>query len=701
MTDTHTLTQNDPTQGGAPRGADRQLQDEIVKAVCDALLPALEPPADALGDPVLEAYYRDGAVARGIDVAVAAAVPTLDATLRRAIAGLAEHLAAAGFLDAGADAGADADADAGRRIELLRAAGDASLTHRNAVRQLKSMAMGTFVNAVDESGTNPVWPAIGYGPLTYRPATPGETPKNLRVETPQPGDEVVLTADVVVVGSGAGGGVIAARAAEAGLSVIVLDAGPHVVDAKRTQHGAEGGPLFLGRGGLFSETGQMGILAGSAVGGGTLINSMVSLRPPQKIRELWASEGLEGLDGPEFDALLDRVWSRLGVNTEASHHNANTRAMITGLAELGYRHERLPRNFVADGVSEFCPFCAEGCTHQQGYRASTVVTYLDDAVASGARIFAGAWVDRVIAADGRASGVVGSIETADGPRPLRVDAPTVVVAAGGIESPALLLRSGIGGPAVGRNLRLHPAWIVTGVYDEAIEAWHGQIQSAVSFDLTEVVDGEGFLVESLSLNIGSWAGLSPLADGRTARDRMRSFDRYATWHGVAHDHGAGRIVLDEEGRAALIWDLDDDIDYRVGVRAHQELARMHRAAGAKEIFTFLWRDLRWRDGEDFEAFLEALAAEPPRDHLAMSAHQMGSCRLGSDPAVSVADGRGQLHDVAGVWIGDASALPTAPGVNPMITVMAVAERTAEALVGTAAPATTAAATAHASAREAD
>jgi len=130
------------------------------------------------------------------------------------------------------------------------------------------------------------------------------------------------------------------------------------------------------------------------------------------------------------------------------------------------------------------------------------------------------------------------------------------------------------------------------------------------------------------------------------------------------------------------WDLDDEVDARLAVRAHVELAKLHQAAGAREIITGHARALRWRHGEDFDAFLGAVegASYAPNDVACFTAHQMGACRMGADPETSVADGRGQLHDTQGVWIGDASAFPTAPGVNPMVSIMALAHRTADMIV---------------------
>ena len=431
---------------------------------------------------------------------------------------------------------------------------------------------------------------------------------------------------------------------------------------------------------LWSETGEMGLLAGAALGGGTVINSMVCLRTPPDVRRQWAEMGLEGIDQPDFDRFTDAVWTRLGVNTEATHYNENTERMVAGLTACGYAHERIPRNASLDDDPRFCGYCNWGC--QQGCKRSTVKTYLEDAAAAGARFVVGCHVARITTRAGRATGVEAVVERERGHTRLRVDAPIVVAAAGGIGTPALLLRSGIGGPAVGKNLRLHPTWIVTGIYPEPINAWSGQIQSAVSFDLTHCESDGGFLVESLTLNPGFWAAQTAFKDGRQHKLETLKLPYMASWHAVAHDHGSGEVVLDADGEPLVRWRLDDEVDRRIAARGHVELARLHRAAGAEEVFTFHFNDRHWRLGEDFEVYLEELRKTPAHAYSAFSAHQMSSCRMGADPGTSVADGRGELHDVAGVWVGDGSALPSAPGVNPMITIMALAERTSRYITST-------------------
>jgi choline dehydrogenase-like flavoprotein len=255
----------------------------------------------------------------------------------------------------------------------------------------------------------------------------------------------------------------------------------------------------------------------------------------------------------------------------------------------------------------------------------------------------------------------------------------VVVAGGSVESPALLLRSGIGGPAAGKHLRLHPAAIVQGVYDEPIEGWIGQAQSAVSYQFANCEGDCGFLIESAPTAPALIAANLPFEDGaQHKREFAEKLQRMAPFITVARDHGEGEVAIDAHGRAVVRWSLSDEVDRRIFVRGNVELAKLHKAAGAQQIFTLHSARTTWKRGEDFDAFLAAIenASYEPNDVAVFTAHQLCSCRMGSDPSTSVADGRGQLHDTQGVWIGDASAFPTAPGVNPMISIMSLAHRTA-------------------------
>jgi choline dehydrogenase-like flavoprotein len=487
--------------------------------------------------------------------------------------------------------------------------------------------------------------AIGYP----TPPPPPHVPKTIRVEHPTGR----IDADACVVGSGAGGSVIAAELQSRGLRVVVLEAGEYRNESDFHQREDRAPAELYLRGGMFhAEGGTIGILGGATLGGGTVVNSLVCLRTPDDVRAEWTAAGLDGLDGPEFDAHLDAVWERLLVNTEATRPNRVNELLARTLDAKGHPWHLLPRNVSPDDDPQFCGLCNLGC--QRGCKQSTLKNYLQDAADAGARIVPGSTARRILVRDGRAAGV-----EAGG---LTVEAPVVVVACGGIESPALLLRSGIGGPAAGRNLTLHPAFFVSGVHDERLEGWSGQFQAVATRDF------DGFIVECVGTSPGLWAASIP---AERHRERMLDLAHVAAWHALIRDHGSGSVDAD----GTVHWRLDDPVDRRNAVRAHVELAKLHHAAGAREIYTFHRDDVSWRRGEDFDAYLARLE-QAPMDHVALSAHQMGSCRMGADPATSVADGRGELHDVRGVWIGDASALPSAPGVNPMITIMALARRTA-------------------------
>lgn len=385
-------------------------------ALCEVLLPAMGP-------------EEPGAAARGLTAELTELVPDLAPHTREALDELLEAAGAESLGDLPPEDGA------ARLIELA-----AELPRgRHAVRQLRLMVFGTLVAAVDEHDRNPIWEEIGYpGPLSP-PPTAAEAPKDLPTVSVG-GAGATLEADVCVIGSGGGGSVIAARLAAAGRSVLVLERGGYANEQDFRQTEASAGALYLRGGVMWSRTGQMGLLAGSTLGGGTVVNSMVCLRTPDDARQAWAEAGVEGVAGPEFDAATDRVWERLGVNTEATHYNRNTELMVGALERLGHGHERIARNASLDDDPRFCGYCNNAC--QQGCKRSTLKTYLVDAAAAGARFVVDCTAERLLVEGGRAAGVEATVATPDGDVALTVRAPTVVLAAGAIESPPSFYAAG-------------------------------------------------------------------------------------------------------------------------------------------------------------------------------------------------------------------------------------------------------------------
>jgi hypothetical protein len=270
----------------------------LVAALADTLIPSVDDPGD--GD--VAAFRRRSAA----DLSIAELV---EPGLGGSQAALLDELAARGF----------ADRDLAARTAQLRELGrDPAM--RQALRELKFAVMGLYYALPDADDRNPNWAALGFpGPATAPPSDT-QAPKTIAVERLD--GPATLQADVCIVGSGAGGSVIAAELQAAGLQVVVLERAGYRNEADFRQLELVGASELYLRGGLFwSEGGTIGLLAGATLGGGTVINSMVCLRPPAEIRAEWAALGLEGLDGPEFDVHLDAVSERMHVNVEATRPN--------------------------------------------------------------------------------------------------------------------------------------------------------------------------------------------------------------------------------------------------------------------------------------------------------------------------------------------------------------------------------------------
>src|SRR3954468_15227050 len=619
-------------------------QRQTLEALCDTFIPSVE---SDTGDPL----ERDFLARAASDMLIPAAIEqTFGDTL------LPEEIAQfAGLLDAFAEHDfASLPVEVRTQIvHQFREDPEAKV----GIHALKGLAFLFFYALPDEQGQNPNWEAIGYpGPISA-PPSPEQAPKTIRVADVS-GSEARLSCDVCVVGSGAGGGVIAAGAPAAGKEGLVLEMGGYRNESDFNQLELPGyQALYYGGGLASSEDGSLAILAGQTLGGGTVVNYMNCIRTPDHIREEWASHGLEGLDSPDYERdHIDVVMERLNANAEATTQNGTHQRLMAGLDAMGYEHRPIVRNVTMDDDPEMCGFCATGCP--KGCKRSVMKTWLQDASDAGASCVVGCHADRILVEDGRAVGVEATVTQADGSQTkLTIESPTVVVACGSVESPALLLRSGIGGPAVGKNLRLHPAYVVLGIYEDRIEGWSGQIQSALSDHFKSIEGDYGFLIEATGMHPGLWSASMPWESGAAQKELMQAFRWLAPFITVARDHGSGEVVLDAFNRPVVRWGLDDEVDRRLAVRAHVELARLHQAAGAEQIYTLHAREIRWSEGEDFDEYLGRLesASYEPNDVTCFTAHQMGSCRMGSDPSGSVPDGRGELHDVEGVWIGDASA----------------------------------------------
>jgi choline dehydrogenase-like flavoprotein len=460
--------------------------------------------------------------------------------------------------------------------------------------------------------------------------------------------------EVVVVGSGAGGGVVAGELAQRGRDVLLLETGPHLTaaDFSRWEAKATHEMWWPIRFAHLPDGDVVAFLAGRCVGGTTTINTKVALRAHEQDVAKWhEATGLTSDGGTPFarsdlDPYYDRVEQVLGVR-ERSDWQKCVRTVAAGFEKLGYELE--PVTSYTDGNCMHCGSCLQGCPTNAG--KSTGNTYIADAWARGLlELRADSAVDRVLLDGDRASGV--EYTDASGSHTVRAD--TVVVAGGALSTPQILRRSGLDSPAIGGNLGLHPVRLVYGLFDEPQDAHMTYPISShcMAFQLDE--DG-GFVIEASTIQ-------DPISFATTLRDEdgpmwgprlTEAVGKFRHWIGMlamVNDENNGTVVLDEDGqeRFEVAFNaqeqkrIDDSFEFSRGVL---------EAAGATKV---CWTGLA-------------------------STHVQGSCRMGDDPERSAVDRNGQVHGVEGLYVGDGSLVPRTMSVNPSLTIMALATRLAEHL----------------------
>ena len=545
---------------------------------------------------------------------------------------------------------------------------------RRAFQALKRLATVLYYTATDPAGQSPVWADLKYpGPLGPPPPMPK------RIQPLAVTGDTKLDCDVVVIGSGAGGGVVAGELAALGKDVIVLEKGGYVAEADFTHREGDALRRLYDAGGLRA-TDDLGlvILQGSCLGGGTVVNYTTGFRTPDGVREQWADEhNLPHFLGPEFSASLDAVARRVNVNTDECRPSGRDEVLIRGLDRLEWDHGFLPRDTRGCPQDDECGYCGFGC--RRGAKQSTLVTYLQDAADCGARIVVDCEVRRVILEGRYAVGV----EARVGPYALRVRARATVVAGGAIHSPALLLRSGVDLPTLGGHLALHPATAVFGLMDEEVRPWTGTLQGHYSDEFADLDRGYGFKFETVPIHPSLAALAFPWESARDHRDLMTRLPHVALAGILLRDRDGGRVTVDRDGTPVVSYRVSeyDTAHLRRAIAAAAELLE---AAGAREIWTPQSRWVAYRPDEGPGARARwggrvDAAGYSPNDLLLVTFHQMASCRMGGDARTSVVNPDNQVHGIGGLFVADASTFPTASGVNPMLTIMAIAHRAARVI----------------------
>jgi choline dehydrogenase-like flavoprotein len=562
------------------------------------------------------------------------------------------------------------------KYKVMLSWADSRLALRRAAFQALRKAVGfLYVMLPGEAGQiNPVWANLGYsGPIgVQRP----DAPRKLNVIVPH--EEMTLQCDVCVIGSGAGGGVAAAALAAAGKEVIVLEAGGYFDDADFD--GAE----LQGFQNLYAECGfastrdhSVGFLAGECLGGGTVVNYCTSFRTPDEIREEWAEEGVAWVRGPEYTRSLDAVCERLSVNTEHNRVSKREEILQRGLKRLGWHVDKMPRNVVDCDQDGVCGYCGYGCTI--GAKQSTVKTWLADAQMNGAKFVVETRAHKVRVERGAASGV--EAWSKKGHRVV-VKCKHVVVACGAIHTAALLLRSGLENEHIGRHLHLHPVSNVSGIFDEEILPWQGTMQAIYSDQHRHLTGNYGVKYETTALQPVIAMAVMPWREPRDFRARMSQLKNTSAIGVLLRDRGAGRVTIDREGHPVSSYSLSD-FDRRhmqIGFRGAAEILEN---AGARRIYSPHAKLCSYEPEKkgSIETFVRDMdAAGWGNAQVALfSFHIMGTARMGDSPGFSATNPDGETWEVKNLYVMDGSSFPSASGVNPMISIAAIAQRNAAVL----------------------
>ncbi|SMR46624.1 unnamed protein product [Zymoseptoria tritici ST99CH_1E4] len=540
----------------------------------------------------------------------------------------------------------------------------------------------------------------------------------IQIPPSAPEDVEVIETDVVIVGSGCGGAVVAKILAEAGLRVIVVEKSYYWSPEYLPMTEADAPYLLFGNGGgHISNDSTMTVVPGQTWGGGGVVNWSASLQPQGFVRREWSEKfGLKHFTTSAFQADLDAVCERMGVGlTNVKHNKANT-VLMEGARKLGWSAKPVPQN--TGGELHPDGYCTRGC-RSCGKKGPTV-TFLPDAAKCGARFIEGFDVQEILfgatTPDGtkQTTGIKGIWTSRDGHggvagpdvtrRQLIINARRTIISGGSVYTPILLSRSGLKNRHIGRHLRLHPVAMLGAVWDEDVRPWEGAILTSVCNEF-ENLDGEGYgaKLEATTMMPSSFLPLFPWTGGLQFKEFTAKMRRMTGYIALARDRYGGRVFPDpkEPGRAIIQYH-PSKYDKQHILAGLVGLAEIMYVEGAREIFaTIPGLEPFVRPSSDaaanisvhstaspsvsdeaFQSWLHKLKTIgfPYPDTGFISAHQMGSCRMGSSKHNSVVDGKGKVWGAEGLYVADASVFPSASGVNPMITVMGIARGIARGIV---------------------
>lgn len=484
------------------------------------------------------------------------------------------------------------------------------------------------------------------------------------------GGDVDLECDAVVIGTGAGGAVVACELARRGLAVLLLEEGRYHTRADFDGRGIENIRRFYRGKGTVGTVGNtfIPLPMGRLVGGSTAINTGTCWRTPDWVLDRWArEEGLHDLAPDRMAPYFERVEKELEVAPSPwSVLGGVARVVSRGCDALGYSHRALARNAPGCDGSGVCDY---GCPTDA--RRSTNVSYVPAALTAGAQLFTGVRATRIVREGGRVVGVEG-VASGPGKRVrVRVRARATVVACGTVMSPLLLGADADARrlPWLGRNLSIHPATTVSALFDEEIRGYAAVPQGYCVDEFRR----EGILLMGASAPVDMAATTFGFV-GRDLVRLMEAYDKVASFGVMVEDETRGRVTRGPGGRPLILYRLGRLERERLR-RGAEIMARIYLAAGAREVYPAVHGHRTIRDARDIARLASTLPAAS--DWLLTAFHPLGTCRMAADPSRGVVSTDHEVFGAPGLYVSDGSVVPSSVGVNPQETIMAISTRAAE------------------------
>ena len=485
--------------------------------------------------------------------------------------------------------------------------------------------------------------------------------------------------DVVVVGSGAGGAVLARERARDGRSVIVLEEGGHYTPREygsmtpshsfRRIAREAGMQVAVGLG----DTPLISLLAGKCVGGSSVLTGAVCFRIPEDVTDEWDKElGLHHLAPDALAPYFEEIERITHVeDVPVNMRSRATELFAEGAAKMGFEMKTMRRNTKDCRGAARCNF---GCPN--GAKMSVDISFLPDAVAHGATVISDALVEKIDITNGVARGVRGRfLDSVTGEPRVRfeVRAKIVIVACGSMHTPVLLRRSGLDSVHIGRHLTLHPAVRTGALFDDPVDGWDGALQSVY----TDHFHHEGIWLNGVYSPVNVLAAAFP-GIGGAHRKLVKSMPNLAFFGGMVHDEGGGQVRR---------WlSREPIITYRMIARDRARLMKtihilgsMAFAAGAREVLLPVFGAPTMKKPKDLDFLLEGKL--PASKIECMAFHPLGSAKMATGPEAGVVKPTGETWQVRNLFVCDGSVLPTSIGVNSQLPIMSIALMLARGIVG--------------------